>query len=256
MPGVAGAEHDLPPPNRPLRLYVICASPRSGSTLLAALLRATGRMGVPAEYFNPLHLQPALAARFGVALPDGRVRGGAYLAALQRHRTSAEGVFGAKIFFSQFQDWGRNASFRRLLAEATLVRLRRRDTLGQAISLALAQATGAWNAAAGAAAQSQARAPAYDSAALRRALGIVLAEEAGWDAVFAANGRTPIAIAYEDLVADPDAACRPLFAALGLAGMPTLSLAEPPTRPMAGPAADAWRRAWVDGLRLAAPDPG
>src|SRR5215207_8545306 len=47
-------------PTRPMlsadakRSYLVCATPRSGSTLLCEALKSTGVAGVPAEYFEAL----------------------------------------------------------------------------------------------------------------------------------------------------------------------------------------------------------
>ncbi|HKY54316.1 MAG TPA: Stf0 family sulfotransferase, partial [Anaerolineales bacterium] len=41
----------------PLLSYLICATPRSGSTLLCEALRNTGLAGNPDEYFGPMHVK-------------------------------------------------------------------------------------------------------------------------------------------------------------------------------------------------------
>ncbi|MGZ4261677.1 MAG: Stf0 family sulfotransferase, partial [Solirubrobacteraceae bacterium] len=38
----------------PTKAYLVCATPRSGSTLLCEMLRETGRAGVPLEHFEIL----------------------------------------------------------------------------------------------------------------------------------------------------------------------------------------------------------
>ena len=245
---VASAEFDLPRPDGPLRTYVICASPRSGSTLLTTLLHGTGRMGVPAEYFNPRFLQPALGRRFGATGEGGILRAGDYLAALMDSRATANGVFGVKILFSQLQLWLPVRPFRTMLAGTTFVWLRRRDTLGQALSMALAQATQVWHRGVGDPLADAA--PAYDGGALRRALGIVLAEDHGWHQFFTANRIQPMTIAYEDLVADPDRACRSLAEAIGIGDLPHIGMERAITRPTAGVAHEEWRRHWQARLRF------
>jgi LPS sulfotransferase NodH len=42
---------------QPTRSYLICATPRSGSTLLCEALRITGLAGNPDEYFGPMHVK-------------------------------------------------------------------------------------------------------------------------------------------------------------------------------------------------------
>ncbi len=251
---VLSAEFDLPKPAGPLRPYVICASPRSGSTLLTTLLHGTGRMGVPAEYFNPRFLQPALGRRLTGVGEGGQPHAGAYLAALLANRSTANGVFGVKVLFSQLQVWMNVPPFRRMLANATFVWLRRRDQMGQALSMALAQATQVWHREAGdgeaAAVMPAEPTPPYDAVALRRALGIVLAEDYGWQQFFLANAIKPMTLTYEDLVADPDRACRALAEAIGVADLSPITMERAITRPTAGKANEEWRRHWGARLRF------
>ncbi len=247
---VLGPEFDLPRTDAPLRPYIVCASPRSGSTLLTTLLHGTGRMGVPAEYFNPLFLQPALGRRFGVALGGPRVVAPAYLEALIRHRTSANGVFGVKILLSQMQTWLAVPQFRELLARSTFLWLRRRDRQAQALSLVLAQATQVWHRGSDAGSQPAPEPPAFNAIEMRRAQGIILAEDFGWGQFFAINKVRPISFEYEDLVADPDRPCRTLAEAVGVTDLPRLTLDHAITRPTATAANEEWRRRWRHSLRF------
>jgi len=53
----------------PYQSYIICATPRSGSTLLCKLLAATGKAGNPDSYFH----RPAIASwlsAYGLSLDD------------------------------------------------------------------------------------------------------------------------------------------------------------------------------------------
>jgi trehalose 2-sulfotransferase len=40
-----------------IKSYLICATPRSGSSLLCEALRNTGLAGNPDEYFGPMHVE-------------------------------------------------------------------------------------------------------------------------------------------------------------------------------------------------------
>ena len=40
-----------------IKSYLICATPRSGSSLLCEALRNTGLAGKPDEYFGPMHVE-------------------------------------------------------------------------------------------------------------------------------------------------------------------------------------------------------
>jgi LPS sulfotransferase NodH len=76
--------------------YAICALPRSGSTLLAFLLGASGLMGVPDEYLHPDHSR-VLARHFGLFDGGDPPDVETYLACVRKRRTSANGVFGIKV---------------------------------------------------------------------------------------------------------------------------------------------------------------
>jgi LPS sulfotransferase NodH len=93
-----GEEYDTPPAAaaaRPARSYVICSTPRTGSGLVCRALAATGTLGVPLEYFNPI-TRATLTERWqcGSSLE-------AYLQSLHERRCGADGVFGVKVHWDQ-----------------------------------------------------------------------------------------------------------------------------------------------------------
>src|SRR4051812_30708315 len=117
--------------------YVVCALPRSGSSLLCELLFETGLAGAPAEYFD--------AQQMGRFSERWNARDfGAYLRALLERKTGPNGVFGFKAQFFQlaeaFPDGELDAAFPSL----RYVYITRRDRLRQAISWARAVQTGWW----------------------------------------------------------------------------------------------------------------
>lgn len=193
-----GPAYDLPPFDGRARVYLIASSPRTGSHYLGHLFRACGDMGAPLEYLHPRHL-----ADWGERL--GTAGAAETLRAVQRRRTSPSGWFGVKAHWAQF------AAVEEAPAVERWVRIVRQDALDQAISLVVAKQT---------------RSPisfrpatgelAYDRAAIAAALARLATDAAGWDDFFAAEGVTPLRIAYEDLVARPLAALNAARAHLGL----------------------------------------
>lgn len=242
-----GPEFDLPPPVVPVRPYVICCAPRSGSTLLCQLLHRTGKMGVPEEYLNPLHLAPTMAERLGTATPDGQIATGNYLRELAMHRTSPNGIFGIKILWSQMERWLPSPTLRAMVANGKLIWLRRRDTLGQAISLLVAQQTQVWHV--GPDGGREAGPAFYDGEAIRRLLGTILSEETAWARFFEVNGVSPPVVWYEDLVEDPARVCAAVCEAVGVDAGP-IQVDEIPTRPTGGALNLEWARRWIDEMRV------
>src|SRR5277367_5793711 len=79
--------------------YLICATPRTGSSLLCGLLRSTEVAGKPESYFR----QPderSWAAQWGIISPsDGGYSYADYLAAALNCGRTENGVFGARIMW-------------------------------------------------------------------------------------------------------------------------------------------------------------
>jgi len=132
---------DLPPtPIR--RRYFVFSQQRTGSTLLTEALVETGRAGVPTEYFNPdmgKAIWERIAGDRPWVIPP-------YIEFLEKHRTTANGVFGFKTHLSQF-DWAikdpkRQQRFLENYDRAILSY--RRDKLAQAVSFRRAMAGGPW----------------------------------------------------------------------------------------------------------------
>ena len=81
----------------PPRSYVLCGTPRTGSTLLCGLLPSSGVLGRPESYFREPD-EVAWAEMFGLATEGGRVRNyRAFVNAARSAGTSNNGVFGARI---------------------------------------------------------------------------------------------------------------------------------------------------------------
>lgn len=187
------------------RGYMICATSRTGSTYLCELLTSTGLLGNPKEYFNRAgrrrHNDPAY--------PSGRR---AQLDIVRTSGATSNGIYAVKVISPQIQRYKTHADPFHDLPNLALVRVRRRDVLGQAISLARARQTGQFTAS-----HLQREAPAYDARALRHALRSVEKQEAIWDQVIGRRGVQPLSIAYEDLLADPQAVVDWIASLVGVA---------------------------------------
>jgi trehalose 2-sulfotransferase len=240
---------------RPTRTYLICTTPRSGSTLLCRYLTQTGRAGVPNEWFLETSL-PGLYRRHGAA--DFAT----YFDSVLERESTSNGVFGAKLMgapdvFARFLEriaelpaahraeaaWERVAA---VFPDVRYVWLTRRDKVRQAISLHRALRSGIWQ-------STQPEAEAAEPSELELA-GIddcvtdLVSWEAAWEEYFAAAGIRPLSLVYEDLVRDPGAAVRSVLAHLGVdAG--DWAPAEPDRQRLADDLSERWLQAYRAGIK-------
>jgi len=191
VPGES-AEFDFTKATTPTKFYVVCSTPRSGSTLLTRALWRCGRMGAPHEYFNLQTVLFRMQMRFQC---DSIYK---YTDEVMRLRTGPNGVFAVKLHQEHWHTFwycGRFILFKGL----KYIRIRRRDRLAQAVSLTIARQTGQWTHDVPAKAEAK-----YDFHMLRRALYDLDIQERGWDAMFAERKVKPLDLVYEDFRNDLD----------------------------------------------------
>ncbi|MDG4821915.1 Stf0 family sulfotransferase [Asanoa sp. WMMD1127] len=210
--------------------YLICATPRSGSTLLCGLLDSSGVAGHPASYFNRKTLDQ-YAGEWRIARPrDGRIDEAFVRAALVAGRTP-NGVFGGRIMaetmpelISDLADGAAetidllSAQFGRL----KFVHLRRRDPVAQAVSWARSLQTHFWHP--GEAVEPGGQDPYYDEELIGGLVDSIEQYEADWSAWFAAHGIAPCEVTYEELAADPLGTAEQVLGYLGLTVPPDRQL--------------------------------
>lgn len=213
--------------------YIICATPRSGSTMLCDLLAGTGVAGRPASFYREQSI-PGLARRLGVSESgphDGAAFDRAYLDAVVREGTGDSGLFGLRLMWGSVAGLSRRlddllpglptdkARFERAFGSLACLHLEREDKVAQAVSRLKAEQTGLWHRAADGSERERtgpAQPPVYDANRLRALLEEVEHDEAAWDAWFGANGISPLHLTYEALAVDPQGELARVLAWLGL----------------------------------------
>ena len=196
--------------------YFICATPRTGSSLLLGLLESTGIAGRPEAYFREPDEQ-LWADRWGLSPTDNdRVEYGDYVrAALAAGRTD-NGVFGAKLMWGTLDevveklaavypdDAGPGADLTlltRAFGQIRFVHLRREDAVAQAVSWLRAEQTGTWyigDSTPGAGA----REPRFDALGIQRYAECISQHNAAWEQWFSSFAIEPFVVHYEELCAD------------------------------------------------------
>jgi len=188
--------------------YLLCGTPRTGSTLLGSLLASTGVAGRPESYFREPD-EHAWARRLGVAVAgDGSFDYRSFVQAVRRAGSTPNGVFAARVMWGTMHrivdGLGRAAGRRDLdvLGEAfgalRLVHLRRGDVVGQAVSWARAEQTGYWQDG-----DRSSAPPRYDPGLIEDLVRTIGEHDAAWSSWFAAQGVNPLPVTYEDVVGNP-----------------------------------------------------
>ena len=266
-------------PVAPTRSYLVCATPRSGSTLLCQLLDDTGLAGHPEEYFEALrhsglprqpheYFDPDRHANIVERLafremPDRPAtpnelwvteRYDRYLAWALDAGTTPNGVFGAKLMWGYLGDFAQLLRgidgmagkpvpelLERVFPELCYVRITRRDKVRQAVSLWRAVQTQAWKQEPGTGNKSSAREPVFSFRAINYLVRLLTAHDASWDAYFLGLGHEPLTITYEDITEAHEPWVRRVLAHLGIA-VPSDLEVEPPRLKMQ---ADELSERWV-----------
>ena len=227
-------------PATPVRMrYAILSSQRSGSTMLGRVLYETKLAGDPQEYFNPPLLALERKRTGNAALTMGQ-----FMQAMERRRTSPNGVFGLKTHYAQllaaFNTDKPNENVLRFLRRAEkLIWIRRRDRIGQAISQAVAIKTNVWS--------------SEDSRFQREpdvkihpfelinTLRIVSRDDVGWEQLIPAAKLQVHEVWYEDLVNDYENQARAVLRYLGI-DKDVLVIPPPPLERQGGELNERLRR--------------
>jgi trehalose 2-sulfotransferase len=238
--------------------YIICATPRTGSTLLCKLLASTKVAGDPNSYFMG-NMDPGWAEELGYPARDG-LSDAEYGAALLQAATVAgrggTAVFGLRIMRKDLDALsaligavfpGRASDKDRLRAafgEVLYVHLAREDKLAQAVSLVKAEQTGLWHVAPDGSELERLAPPReaeYDFERIARQLAELNAYDAAWGTWFDAQGIEPLRIGYESLSADPAAALVRVCEALGVPA-PAPGAVKPGVAKLADTVSVEWMR--------------
>jgi len=224
-------------PGTPTLAYFVCATPRSGSTLLCKSIAATGVAGKPEEYFERLRhsglpREPrgyfdGIDAAVLELLPETRT-GDPSETDLDRELpryleegTTPNGVFGSKLMWSYFGDLlarlgttpDRRApeALTERFGPPRWIHVTRGDKVAQAVSLWKAVQTRAWNAA-----EEACAAPVYDRRGIEYLRAQVSAHDRAWSDWFAANGVQPLHVEYETFIAAHEETVRRVLHHLGV----------------------------------------
>jgi trehalose 2-sulfotransferase len=277
----------------PMLSYLVCATPRSGSTLLCHALDRTGVAGHPEEYFEALrrsglprrpheYFDPERHANIVERLafremPDGTAKPNPlwhpdtydqYLAWALQQGTTPNGVFGAKLMWGYLGDFAQllrgidhmgGRPLPELLGRAfpglRYVQITRQNKTRQAVSLWKAVQTQAWKREAGEEVKRSVEL-VFSFRAINYLVRLLTAHDASWDAYFLGLGYEPLKITYEELAESTDAVIRRVLADLGIPAPADLVVEAPRLSVQADEVSEEWVRRVDEHLRaLEEPEP-
>jgi trehalose 2-sulfotransferase len=215
------------------RGYMICTTPRSGSNYLCQLLASTGQLGNPIEYFNTRSRRKHTDAKY----PKDR---NGQIDIIRSMGATPNGIYAVKVMPLQYRRAAMKVDLFRELPNLKLVRLRRRDVLGQAISVARVRQTGLFRASNRASGTS-----VYDFEDIGNCIQAVRARESMWDRLMLELGVQPLTLEYEDVMRDPQAAVDQIAALMGLATSPPIDPARVLVTVQRDRETDAWRQRFL-----------
>jgi LPS sulfotransferase NodH len=240
---------------------ILCANPRSGSTMLCDLMAATGVLGRPQSFYRPESISE-WAKLLGVDdEPANRSVDfeRAYLAAIRKHGIDASGIFGLRLMWDTVEGLVDRLSplvpdhqsdtdlFERAFGCPLYIHLVREDKVAQAVSLVRAKQSGQWHLSSDGTVRQGIEEPLpviYDVQAIEKEIASLTQDDAAWQTWFAAQGLSRLEITYEDLAREPQTVVADILKRSG--HDPAISQTiEPATAKMA----DQESRQWIERYR-------
>lgn len=198
---------------QPHTAYIICATPRSGSHLLADALQITAVAGKPDEYFITNREGQLQNIQGNIANIYGKQSLEDFHQLVLSLGSTENGVFGIIIqwdylhhIFANFraippyQSLSERALLNALFYNPKFIWLQRRDKVRQAISWVKARHTGVWGVEKDKSSQPPKSKPmAYDYFLLEQNVNRFVRAEQAWASFFKANQIEPFVVVYEEL---------------------------------------------------------
>lgn len=238
--------------------YVICTSPRSGSTLLCQLLTETGKTGNPNSHFHEPSISDWLE---DYNLSADQFEGKkdtleAIFDAARSRGTNKTGMFGLRIqrksfdFLTQQMDIlypslpSDRERFLAAFGNTLFIHLTRPNKLEQAISFVKAEQSGLWHKAQDGTEierLSDHKEPTYDATQISQQLSQLTTYDEAWEEWFQKENITPLRITYDELAENPLEILSKIVRELGLDQKITQGI-----KPTVAKLADATSQIWAD----------
>lgn len=238
---------------QPQLSYLICGTPRCGSSLLCEALKNTGLAGRPEEYFWRGD-EPFWRERWHVSTYAD------YLAKTIEQGTTPNGVFGAKVMWGYFDDFVKKVRgipiyqdiplgelLSTVFPDVHYIWIRRKDKVRQAISHWKAMQTNIWLWTTDEPPLPAAE-PTFDFAAIDHLVQEIATHEAAWQQYFKTCHAEPFAVIYEDFVSAYEETVLSILNYLGISRPEHLAFGERKLKRQADALSDEWVQRYYDSL--------
>jgi LPS sulfotransferase NodH len=241
--------------------FIVCTSPRSGSTLLCKLLAATGKSGKPDSHFH----SPSVSdwtRNYSIAAEDFHTEcellSAIFMAARDRG-TGSTSMFGLRMqghSFDYFMQKLRvlhesyacdSERIHAAFGKTLFIHLSRKDKLDQAISYVKAAQSGLWHIAADGTELERLsvhQEPVYDEKAIAHQCAKLSDMDKRWESWFIGEGLDPLRVQYNDLSDNPIGVVCEVLHRLGIDPEIARGLELPIAR-----LADATNKSWAKKYR-------
>jgi len=251
-------------PKTRFKSFIICTSPRSGSTLLCKLLSATEISGYPNSYFHNPSLSSWLKS-FNLSNNDftsSREALRAIFAAARNKGTGKTEIFGLRLQRGSFDFFmeqigvlypdihGDQNRVQAAFGQTLFIHLTRENKLNQAISCVKAQQTGLWHMAADGTELERLSAPKkpfYNAAEIERHIIEFTEYDVAWNAWFSQQSLEPLRITYNELSDSPAEVLANILERLGLDRKTAYGI-SPPVAKLADGINRNWEKRFRAGL--------
>ena len=195
--------------------YIICSTPRTGSTILCALLNSTEMAGHPESYFRAPDMK-AYAEKWGIQMSAvGTFSYADYLKAVLGAGATENGIFAVRIMWGTMEEVvrelgevypalaGKELKLLQLaFGRVHFVYLQREDVVSQAVSWLRAEQTDVWHKTTNGESGVEIEAK-YSFDELDKLVCTINEHNTAWRSWFKMTGIQPHAITYEQLDANP-----------------------------------------------------
>lgn len=204
----------------PYDSYIVCTSPRSGSTLLCSLLTAVGIAGNPKSYFHDSSIDEWLHY-FDLA-PDASLSERDTLKKIFKAAitlgSNSNGIFGLRLQYFSFEFFRQKLTVlhpelmtdtervKAVFGNTLYIHLTRQNKVEQSVSYVKATQTGLWHAAPDGTELERLSPPQelqYDGDEILKQIEEMSAYDQGWTEWFATEQIIPLQVKYETLSENP-----------------------------------------------------